>query len=172
MGLVTGTTTHKLDLIRTYDQTNPYKVGVNGVTNIYTDSDGIETIEYNINGIQYSTKLTENIISTTKPEGVTNPNFNILNRSYIPLEKVNTNLDSSFPTTFRYTTTSLITDNKFTFKEEVKMGVVFQPKVSEDVFIERHSTSVFEAQSRLGTILTLEDLEEYNNGYYKVTKTE
>ena len=60
----------------------------------------------------------------------------------------------------------------FVFKDEVKMGVVFTPKVDEEVFIERHSISIYESQSRLGEIMTLDGLEEYNNGFYNIIKTE
>ena len=48
------------------------------------------------------------------------------------------------------------------------MGVVFTPKVEEEVFIERQDTSVFEPQSRLSNIVSLEGLVQYNNGYYKI----
>jgi hypothetical protein len=46
--------------------------------------------------------------------------------------------------------------------------VVITPKTEEEIFIERQSVSVFEPHSRLGEILTLEQLEEYRNGYYNV----
>lgn len=172
MGLVTGTTTHKLDQIRTYNPTTPYVVGTNGVTAIYTDSEGIETIEYTIGYINYTTKLTKNIYKVNKPEGITSLNYNnpiSSNNSYVPGRQLD-NIDVEYPTTFRYTTTGITEDNYFVFKDEVKMGVVFTPKVYEDVFIERKPMSVFESQVRLSNIKTLDDLEEYNNGYYKVTK--
>ena len=52
------------------------------------------------------------------------------------------------------------------------MGVVFTPKVEEEVFIERQSISIYEPQTRLGEILSLEGLENYNNGFYHIAKTE
>jgi hypothetical protein len=171
MGLVTGTTTHKLDQIRTYNPLTPYVVGTNGVTALYTDIDGFEVVEYTINGIYYKTTILQNIIPVTKPIGVTAPDFNVNPKSYIPLTET-LPPDRNYPTTFSYTTTGVTGDNNFIFKEEAKMGVVFTPKVYEDVFIERQRMSIFESQSRLSVILSLEDLEEYNNGYYNIVKTE
>ena len=52
------------------------------------------------------------------------------------------------------------------------MGVVFTPKVYEDVFIERQKMNVYEIHSRLSEINTLGDLIDYNNGFYNIVKTE
>jgi hypothetical protein len=170
MGLVTGTTTHKLDLIKTYNPTTPYVVGTNGVTDLYKDGDGYDVVEYTIDGIDYTTTLKEEIVGPLSETKAININAN-LNKSYLPGRKKG-RLDESYPTTFKYVTNTITEDSYFVFKDESKMGVVFTPKVYEDVFIERQRVSVFESQSRLAQILTLESLEEYNNGYYNVTKTE
>jgi hypothetical protein len=177
MGVVTGITSHKLDVIRTYDPANPYVVGTNGVTALYTNSSGNDVVEYTIGNIRYKTILFDIIPDEDNPSLFVN-NPNSINKPYIPKTDKNDkgrgiiNTQLNFPTTFEYTTSATTTNNYFVFKEEVKMGVVFPTKIYEDVFIERQRMSVFESQSRLGTIITLEDLEEYNNGYYNVTKTE
>ena len=48
------------------------------------------------------------------------------------------------------------------------MGLVFPPKVSNELFIERMSVAVFERHSRLSEIKTLDGLIEYRNGYYNI----
>jgi len=181
MGLITGTTQHRLDVVKSYDPSNPFVVGINpsngnGVTSVTVDVDNIQTVNYNIDGISYSTKLIKNINLVDKPTGVTTPNLNSpisTTRSYRPrvVNERSIQPDVHYPTTFSYTVSVTDETDYFIFKDEVKMGVVFTPKVYEEVFIERQSISVFEAQARLSEIRTLEDLVEYNNGFYNVTKT-
>ena len=50
------------------------------------------------------------------------------------------------------------------------MSISEPPKVEEEIFIERQETSVFERHLRMGEIKTLEQLEEYKNGYYNIFK--
>lgn len=186
---ITGTTSHKLDLIKTYSQTTPYVVGTNDVTALYFDSEGIETVEYIIDGIKYTTKLIKlirpnpvNPVPNTKkflknqfPEETNSININNpinSTKSYIPTPRDKRPLDIVYPTTFEYVISAITETNYFVFKDEVKMGVVFTPKVQEEVFIERQRMSVFESQARLSEIYSLESLENYNNGYYNVTKIE
>tara|TARA_R110000803_G_scaffold110337_1_gene178744 strand:+ start:351 stop:860 length:510 start_codon:yes stop_codon:yes gene_type:complete len=169
MGLVTGTTQHRLDVVKTYDSSNPYIVGVNGVTAINTDVNGIKTVEYTIDGIKYKTRLIK-YFNNPKISGtdVNNP----IGKSYLP-NREQTTLDVVYPTTFEYTTQPLTGQTTyFVFKDEAKMGVVFTPKVYEDVFIERQKMNVYEIHSRLSEINTLGDLIDYNNGFYNIVKTE
>lgn len=138
MGTVTGTTTHRLDVIKTYDINEPYKVGVNGVTSVIEDNGKISEVSYTIDGINYTT--------TFITGGETN-------------------------TTFSYSPSPLQEDDYFVFKNEVTMGVVFSPKIEEELFIDRKPISVFDSQIRLSNIDTMEDLERYNNGYYNIIRT-
>ena len=170
MGIVTGTTQHKLDLVKSYDPNNPYIIGLNGVIAINYDGNGyapinIKSVEYVLNGVWYKTEMTSNSNNLV-------PNLNTKysgNKSYIPQTQRNIiQKDTVLPTVFRYVTQPLVEDDYFVFKDEVKMGVVFSPKVSDEVFIERQSITIFEKQSRLSEIKTLDDLEEYNNGFYKI----
>jgi len=54
--LVTGLTTSRLNEVKTYNINIPYKIGVNGVTNITTDF-----IEYTIDDIKYQTFLSDGL---------------------------------------------------------------------------------------------------------------
>jgi hypothetical protein len=53
-------------------------------------------------------------------------------------------------------------------KEEIYFGIVFPPKVENNVFIDRGTASVFERHSRIRSVLTMEQLELYGNGYYNL----
>ena len=177
MGLIKGTTQHKLDVIKTYDPNNPYVIGINGVTDIYIDDEGVEVIEYIIGEIKYTTRLIKQL-RQFKPPGVTAININNpsnLTKPYIPGDTNTERLDIIYPTTFEYTTpntTQYDDEGYFLFKNEVKMGVISTPKIDDQVFIDRKPMAVFESQSRLSNIKSLQDLEEYNNGYYNIIKIE
>lgn len=187
MGTVTGTTQDRLSLVKTYNPAQPYVVGVNGVTDVYTDAVGRGHVKYIIDGIEYHTTLTKDFNDLNKPLNLTKTALNINspiggNKSYIPQSDIKNGTfggrlpggDIVYPTTFRYTTQPY-TDitSYFVFKDEVKMGVVFTPKVDEEVFIERQSEPVYEPQIRLGEInLSVAQLEDYNNGYYNIIKSE
>lgn len=157
--MISGITSHKLDLVKTYSSTNPYQVGVNGVTNVtYQDPialTGITFVSYSIGDINYTTKLSDLITILTS---------NI----------------TQFPTTF-FTNSSgydfepYITfpnkQNTFDIKEEAKMGLVSPPKINNELFIERQDLAVFERYSRFSEIKNLNDLIYYRNGYYNIKQT-
>ena len=157
--MIAGITSHKLDLVKTYSSTNPYQVGVNGVTNVtYQDPialTGITFVSYSIGDINYTTKLSDLITILTS---------NI----------------TQFPTTF-FTNSSgydfepYITfpnkQNTFDIKEEAKMGLVSPPKINNELFIERQDLAVFERYSRFSEIKNLNDLIYYRNGYYNIKQT-
>ena len=55
-------------------------------------------------------------------------------------------------------------------KEEYLFGITQPPEVQSDVFISRGGTSVLEKHLRLSEIESLEHLERYNNGFYRLVK--
>jgi hypothetical protein len=145
--MVTGYTTNKLDIIKTFSRSQPYILGVNGV-NIITYSDpinltGITSVSYIIDDVSYTTRLSDlqTIFSVNGTGNDFEPYLNQQNGQ-----------------------------NTFDIKEEYKMNLVFPPKVTNDLFIERMELAVFEKHSRLSGIKNLENLEIYRNGYYQVIK--
>lgn len=56
-------------------------------------------------------------------------------------------------------------------KEEMYFGIVFPPKVEDNVFIDRGGVSVFEQHSRLRSILSTPQLKLYGNGYYNLVNS-
>lgn len=161
--MVSGYTTQKLDLVRTYDDNNPYQVGVNGVTNVTynpTNLTAITSVSYSIGNINYITELSVN-------NGITSESSTgkILENSRTIFYTNSSGYDFEpyivFPNK----------QNTFDIKEESKMGLVFQPKVSNELFIERQELAVFERFSRISEITNLGILENYRNGYYNIKQT-
>ena len=170
--MISGITSHKLDLVKTYSSTNPYQVGVNGVTNVtYQDPialTGITFVSYSIGDINYTTNLSD--LTTNLTSNIT--------QEPSPLTEVPR--PPQFPTTF-FTNSSgydfepYITfpnkQNTFDIKEEAKMGLVSPPKINNELFIERQDLAVFERYSRFSEIKNLNDLIYYRNGYYNIKQT-
>jgi hypothetical protein len=146
--MISGFTSHKLDLVKTYSSTNPYQVGVNGVTNVtYKDQialTGITFVSYSIGDINYTTRLSD--LNTTFFTNSSGYDF----EPYI-----------TFPNK----------QNTFDIKEEAKMGLVSPPKINNELFIERQDLAVFERYSRFSEIKNLNDLTYYRNGYYNIKQT-
>lgn len=164
--MITGTTSHKLDLISKNERGgNSFQIGWNGitpagepflVTNITYDPltvTGISQIYYTIGNINYIT------------------NYNPPATAFFNAKGVQTGtLESIHPTRF-FTSDSgynFETEGTNDIKEEAKMGLVFEPKVVDDLFIERMDLAVFEKHSRLAEIKNLTALLEYRNGYYNI----
>jgi hypothetical protein len=142
--IISGFTSQKLDLITTYSNTNPYQIGVNGVTNInYNPANltAITSVSYTIGDINYITEF---------PTLVTKFFTYYSGYDFEPY--------ITFPNR----------QNTFDIKEEAKMGLVFPPKVSNELFIERMNLAVFERYSRLSEIKNLGTLTNYRNGYYNI----
>jgi hypothetical protein len=145
--MISGYTSHKLDLIKTYSNTNPYQIGINGVTSITYNPlalTAITSVSYSIGNINYITNF---------PNLVTRFFTNSSGYDFEPY--------IAFPNK----------QNTFDIKEEAKMGLVFPPKVSNELFIERQNLAVFERFSRFSEITNLENLVTYRNGYYNVKQT-
>jgi hypothetical protein len=142
--MITGTTSNRLSEISRYSTTEPYKVGVNGVTNItYNTNGSVNQIFYTLDSVNYITTIVTD----------------------------NNNTVTSLPTTFQYFVNNDVTQNINAIKEEAKMGMIFPPKINNQLFIERFSLAIFEKHSRLATIKNIGSLEEYRNGYYNVIKS-
>ena len=54
--------------------------------------------------------------------------------------------------------------------QEYLFGVIFQPEVKSEVFIERGITSVMDKHLRLSEIKDLNELSRYGNGLYTLNK--
>ena len=57
------------------------------------------------------------------------------------------------------------------YKEEKYIGLISDPIIESEVFMERDISSVFERHQRLSEIEDINQLEIYRNGYYKTINT-
>lgn len=70
-----------------------------------------------------------------------------------------------------YTAKGLNEDNAInlpSFKNEELLGVIGKPKVEVDVFIDRGINNSFDKHIKISEIKTLEALEKYGNGFFKI----
>lgn len=70
-----------------------------------------------------------------------------------------------------YTTSGLTSENSISgpkIKLDYLIGVINEPKINIDVFIDRGSNASFDRHIKLGDVKSLNDLENYGNGYFKI----
>ena len=173
---VTGYTDSKIDDVKSYNASNPYRIGfdvgastyinyigtsINGVNRIKTMSDPKIYVFDTINNTDLGTINQKNGIQYLEYSGE--------NRTVIA-----NGTSSSIPvTSFRYigegwnqTNTSLSAITK----EEYLFGIISYPEVQSDVFIERGATTVMDMHLKLSEISNLDELVRYGNGFYKLNK--
>jgi hypothetical protein len=157
--IISGNTLHKLDKIRSYKKNEPYIVGYKGVTKVVKDNEGnVIEVTYVMDGIEYVSDLSL-IVQSGNPEFLTNP-----------LTQTKIDIPTTFFNKDIISASEFFENDKFLFKEEIKMNQISEPKIDERIFIERQRQSVMELHSRLGEITSIGMLEDYKNGFYNVTK--
>ena len=148
--IISGYTDSRLKDVSTYSKTQPYQVGVNGVIDVTYNTSLIpeaEFVSYIIDDIRYDTYINKPVFFGDELFLNTNTIY-FFNSSGFTQQEINV------------------------LKREVEMGISEPPKVESEIFIERQSSSVFERHLRMGEITTLEQLEEYRNGYYNIFNLE
>ena len=78
----------------------------------------------------------------------------------IPISAMNRVYDSEY-TSSRDTKVPLM-------REEYRLGIAAQESVKGDIYIDRGINSAFEKHLKLGEVTSLEALENYGNGYFKI----
>lgn len=163
-GIISGLTDPKLYTVTSYSSGTPFIVGLNfnDDPNYYT---GINSIILNFTGYTIDALIT-NILGS----GLQYKTYDFGRLIY------NTTVGQYFTipyTTFNYQSEGWNVSNmslSALTKQEIYFGIVFPPKIDNNVFIERGVISVFENQSRLSPILSMGLLELYGNGYYNIIK--
>jgi hypothetical protein len=157
---ITTTTDSKLHELKGYKSTNRYKKGfdlnketytnykgddVSGVSRITSnDNETVYVFDANNDGVIGSEDQNTGLLYKDYENGVTTVTYNA--------EGIN-DTNSSL---------SAIT------KEEYLMGIISEPEIKNDVFIDRGETIIAEPHLRLGEIKNLDQLERYGNGYFNV----
>lgn len=110
---------------------------------------------------------------TSNPDGLSYQklyNYNIWNDNDLKT-KINYSDTGNGLSIISYNTSGLTSENSInvpSIKLDYLIGLVDAPKINVDVFIDRGSNSSFDRHIKLGDINSLDDLERYGNGYYKI----
>jgi len=186
---ITGATDSKITDVRSYSREQTYITGLDINKTTYTNYVG-DTIDGR-------TRITQqNVLTTSKFDGsvstATTYVFDAENDTNIGTSNQSTGVlyrdfgdkarevvdifgnNNNIPLTemeftgegWNETNTSLSAQTK----EEYLFGITERPEVFSDVFIERGNTTVFEKHLRLSEVESLEHLERYNNGFYRLVK--
>lgn len=174
--VITGFTDSKLEDVKSYDRHNQYRIGFDTNTQDYINYNNL-----NILGVDriYSMGEPRIYVFSTLNDNNLGTNNQIYGLQYLDYtgetrNVVIDNINSTIPLTqFRYigegwneTNTSLSAITK----EEYLFGIINQPEVQSDVFIDRGQTSVLDMHLRLSEIKSLGELSRYGNGFYKLNK--
>lgn len=192
---ITGETNSKITLVTSYDKNNKYIAGFDVDKEVYTNYIG-----NTVNGVSRVTNLGQfanptggtpftyaidaendvNIGTSNQSTGIlykelTGVTRTILGYTPLPFNPQSTptkNKAKKF-VTFEYTGEGWNMTNtslSALTKEEYLFGITQPPEVQSDVFIDRGATTVFEKHLRLSEVESLEHLERYNNGFYRLVK--
>jgi hypothetical protein len=175
---ITGYTDTKINDVKSYNKTNPYITGFDVDKTTYTNYVG--TI------IDGKTRITEQTSGSTTYVFDANNDVNIgtpnqssgilYNDSNLGARVVVDEFGGEFEipyTKMEYTGEGWNQTNtslSAVTKEEYLFGITQRPEVFSDVFIDRGDTTVFEKHLRLSEVESLEHLERYNNGFYRLVK--
>jgi hypothetical protein len=164
-GTITGLTNSTVNLVKSYNRTNPYQIGFNLNSNPTQYFTGVLSLTNS--SITY---VIDSLINNMNDSGIKYIDENIKRTVYDDTFKmdriINTTLFSYISEGWNETNTSL----SALTKEELDLGVVFPHEIDNDVFIDRGVTSVKETQMKLGEIDTLSQLERYGNKFYNIKK--
>lgn len=173
---ISGATDSKIDDVRSYKASLPYRIGfdtaretyinysggvINGVNRVFYLGEPSIYVFDTANDVNLGTNsqvtglLYKDYTATTRPVTVDGKS------SIIPLTTVeyigegwnDTNVSLSALT-----------------KEEYLFGIISSPEVQSDVFIDRGVTTVMELHLKLSEIRNLGQLDRYGNGFYNLTK--
>lgn len=164
-GTISGLTDDKLYSVTSYISSQPFIPGLNLNLdpNYYTAVDGLFT--------NYTAYTLDAQIGNITGTGLHYYTYDFNRLIY------NSNIDEYFsiPYTEVFYQSEGWNINNITLsallKEEKYFGVVFPPKVENNVFIDRGTASVFEKHSRLRTIKNMGQLVIYGNGYYNLVNS-
>jgi len=59
-----------------------------------------------------------------------------------------------------------------TFKREYMLGISSLENVDSNIYIKRGINAAFEQHLKLGEVTSMEALEQYSNGYFKIMNNE
>ena len=173
---ISGYTDSKIEDVRSYKATEPFRVGFNtnadeylnykgesilGISRVVTMADprnyvfdsvddanlGTDNQVYGLRYLDY-TGDTRQVTSNGVQSTIPVTKFDYVGEGW---NQINTSLSAST-------------------KEEYLFGIISPPEVQSEVFIERGMTSVMDKHLRLSEVNDLGELTRYGNGFYKLNK--
>lgn len=188
-GKITGATDSKITDVRSYNNSQPYITGLDIDKTTYDNylgdsiSGRTRITAQNVLMVPYRRIVAESgttyVFDANNDVNIGTPNqtSGILYTDYSGTSRLITDEFGRFlniPLTdmqymgegWNETNTSLSAQTKL----EYLFGITTPPEVQSDVFIDRGATTVFEKHLRLSEIESLEHLERYNNGFYRLVK--
>lgn len=161
--VISTITESRAEDVRNYKSTLPYRQGFDVNSETYTNYrgeivNGVDRVTY-LNPLTYvfgADKTDTGIGKNNQKNGLLFVDFTgnteLSNISYVGEGWNMTNISHSALT-----------------KEEYLFGIISQPEVENDVFIDRGITKVLERHLKLSEIRNLGELSRYGNGYYNLT---
>ena len=173
---VTGSTDSKIEDIRSYAKDNPFRILFDTTNENYINYKG-DAIS-GVDRIKSKGEPTIYVVDTPNDTLLGTPN-QVSGIQYMDYSGSARSINTEFGvevinrTDFRYTTEGLNETNtslSLIMKEEFLFGIISQPEVESDVFIDRGLTSVTNLHLRLSEIKNLDQLSRYGNRLYKINK--
>lgn len=172
---ITGFTDSKLEDVKSYSSENPYRIGFDVKTEAYINYKGLSIMGVDRIKIMGDPRI---YVFDTPADDKLGTDKQVSGIQYLDFSDTRTvtinNVDKEIPVTeFKYigegwnqTNTSL----SALVQQEYLFGVVSNPEVESDVFIDRGSISVMELHLRLSEINNIAELTRYGNGFYNINK--
>lgn len=161
---ITATTESRIEDVTSYDSNQPYRLNFDTESGTYINFSGDS-----VNGVTRITRIDEpityvfdanisdvNIGTPTQKDGLVFNDFSGNNTTRLTFRSQGWNQTNI--------SLSAIT------KEEYLFGIISKPEVKNDVFIDRGITTVLEKHLKLSEVRSLNELERYGGGYFRVTK--
>lgn len=173
---ITGSTDSKLEDVRSYSNTNPYRVAFDVKTENYYNYEneliiGVDRIKTFAEPKIYvfDTPNDVNLGTPTQQYGIQYLDYTGVTR-YTVIDGIR----SLIPTTiFRYIGEGINETNvslSAITKEEYLFGIISKPEIKSDLFIDRDTISVMDYHLRMSEIKNIGQLTRYGNGFFKINK--
>ena len=175
-GTIKYITDSKLQALKSYDINEPYKKDLDMNTETYlnykgSQVNGVDKVT-NVNGSEITyvmgTKKDINIGTSGQTTGIL-----YIDNPVNGLEPNNANINEFMATNAQYESEGWNISNSSldpNIREEYLFGIISQPEVESDVFIDRGVVSILDSHLRLSEIESLDHLERYGNGYYNINR--
>lgn len=164
--IVTGQTESNLDTIKSYNQKNPYIIGLNMSNDISLSFDGVLSLDGN--------KITYVLGGQVDNQGkyITGTGVKyVTDFDRLQFREDCGQTKQYYLTTFEYRAVGVRDFNSVLnaiIKDDKYLGVVFPASIDDDVQIDRGTVNVMEKHLRLSEIDSVGQLTKYSAGYYNV----